>query len=569
VPQTFTPKTWADEVAGNTPIIAAELNRLEQGVESMDTRGASLELGILTPVVVTYAASVSIDASTGSLFRITATGALTVAAISNGVDGQQVMVQVAASGADRIVTWSVGGVSTATVASGTTGTWTLRYYSTGAAWSLVSTSTGGAGYTDEQVRDVVGATLVQGANMTITVNDAGDTITLAAATSGAAGIPASIMDAKGDLPAGTANDTVARHPVGTDGQVLTASSAAGTGLLWAANTPADASVTDAKVAAGAAINADKTADGTTNKVYTATEKTKLAGVATGATANSTDATLLARGNHTGTQLADTLTDGTTNKAFLATERTKLTGIATGATANATDAQLRDRSTHTGTQAVGTVTGLAAVATSGSAADLSAGTMATARLGSGSASSATFLRGDQTWATPAGGASTVVVQLDPAAGMLRSTGFPALVQANGTTIPVRGLAFDATTLEAVFFRFRATSYGSGSLTVSLDWYADTASTNAVVWGAAIAAITPNTDSQDAETDALATASTTTTTHLGTTGQRLHRTTVTVSNLDSIAADDHVALQVYRDAANGSDTLAGDAILVAVSVSWSTT
>jgi len=38
-------------------------------------------------------------------------------------------------------------------------------------------------------------------------------------------------------------------------------------------------------------------------------------------------------------------------------KTKLDGIATGATANATDAQLRDRTTHTGTQAISTVTGL--------------------------------------------------------------------------------------------------------------------------------------------------------------------------------------------------------------------
>lgn len=38
-------------------------------------------------------------------------------------------------------------------------------------------------------------------------------------------------------------------------------------------------------------------------------------------------------------------------------KTKLDGIATGATANATDAQLRDRSTHTGSQAISTVSGL--------------------------------------------------------------------------------------------------------------------------------------------------------------------------------------------------------------------
>jgi hypothetical protein len=50
-------------------------------------------------------------------------------------------------------------------------------------------------------------------------------------------------------------------------------------------------------------------------------------------------------------------------------KTKLDGIATGATANATDAQLRDRSTHTGTQAAGTITGL------GGAATLNVGTAA--------------------------------------------------------------------------------------------------------------------------------------------------------------------------------------------------
>jgi len=51
-------------------------------------------------------------------------------------------------------------------------------------------------------------------------------------------------------------------------------------------------------------------------------------------------------------------------------KTKLDGIASGATANATDAQLRDRATHTGTQTAGTITGLATVATSGAYGDLS-------------------------------------------------------------------------------------------------------------------------------------------------------------------------------------------------------
>ena len=45
-------------------------------------------------------------------------------------------------------------------------------------------------------------------------------------------IPATIADAKGELIAGTAADTVDRLAVGTNGQVLTADSTASTGLAW-------------------------------------------------------------------------------------------------------------------------------------------------------------------------------------------------------------------------------------------------------------------------------------------------------------------------------------------------
>ena len=51
-------------------------------------------------------------------------------------------------------------------------------------------------------------------------------------------------------------------------------------------------------------------------------------------------------------------------------KTKLDGIATGATANSSDATLLARANHTGTQAASTITGLATVATSGAYADLS-------------------------------------------------------------------------------------------------------------------------------------------------------------------------------------------------------
>jgi hypothetical protein len=185
------------------------------------------------------------------------------------------------------------------------------------------------------------------------------------------------------------------------------------------------------VTGGADATQDDIGDGVTFKQYSSTEKTKLTGIASGATANSSDATLLNRANHTGTQTAVTISDfstaadarvaaavldnlsdvtitapsngqilkyngsiwvndtdatgsagtnlssstttttvtvisdtgtdatlvaatGSAAGVLTAADKTKLDGIATGATANSTDAQLRDRSTHTGTQTASTI-----------------------------------------------------------------------------------------------------------------------------------------------------------------------------------------------------------------------
>jgi len=59
-------------------------------------------------------------------------------------------------------------------------------------------------------------------------------------------------------------------------------------------------------------NADDLADGTINKVFLATERTKLTAIAPAATANSSDATLLNRANHSGSQLASTISNFTSS-----------------------------------------------------------------------------------------------------------------------------------------------------------------------------------------------------------------------------------------------------------------
>jgi len=228
----------------------------------------------------------------------------------------------------------------------------------------------------EAVQDAVAAYFVAGTNVTATYDDAAGTLTVTAAGGGGATDPEAVRDAIG-------------------------AALIGVGLI--------------------AVTINDAGDTIT--------------VSTTATANSTDAALRDRATHTGTQSADTVTDGTTNKAYTATEKTKLAGVAVAATANSSDASLRDRSTHTGTQAQSTITNLTtdlagkqpalaagsasgdvlvwngtayapATPTAATPADIAAEPAITA------GTTAQYWRGDKTWQTlPAsGGTSKGVFQL---------------------------------------------------------------------------------------------------------------------------------------------------------------
>jgi len=164
-------------------------------------------------------------------------------------------------------------------------------------------------------------------------------------------------------------------------------------------------------------------------------------------------------------------------------------------------------------------------------------------------------------------ATVKQDINVLEAILPATAYPQFRTVAGTNFPVPSLAYDASTAETAHWTWRALNYGSGNLTVRIQWYADTASTGGIVLAAAIAAITPNTDTQDIETDAYAAESTTADTHLGTTGQRVHELTITVSNLDSVAAGDWCMLRITRNVADGSDDMTGDAHIVGIQIEYS--
>lgn len=173
-------------------------------------------------------------------------------------------------------------------------------------------------------------------------------------------------------------------------------------------------------------------------------KAKLDGIASGATANATDAQLRDRATHTGTQAHTTITGlggaatlnvGTTAGTVAAGNDSRLTDQRTPTDGSVTDAKIASGGLSTSSlnwaaiqpwaantaYAKGDLVSFAGIAyrrsvagTSGAtfntanwqqitpsdfvASQIASGTVATARLGSGTASNTTFLRGDQVYAT---------------------------------------------------------------------------------------------------------------------------------------------------------------------------
>lgn len=178
---------------------------------------------------------------------------------------------------------------------------------------------------------------------------------------------------------------------------------------------------------------------------------------------------------------------------MATQAASGVTITGGTVTGITDLTVADGGTGAST-AAGARSNLDAAQTAHShaASDLTSGTVATARLGGGTASSSNFLRGDQTWAIPAGGGgggtldTEIMVAIGDETTTITSTGNPKLTMRmpHGMTLSeVRGSLTTASTSGAVTFdvAVEGDSIFSTALTIDQDETTSTTATTAAVLG----------------------------------------------------------------------------------------
>ena len=132
---------------------------------------------------------------------------------------------------------------------------------------------------------------------------------------------------------------------------------------------------------------------------------------------------------------------------------------------------------------------------------------------------------------------------------------------GSAVLVEGYIFTDASIQALQLKLQLPSdYASGG-TLSLRWYADTATTNDVKLGGAVCALTPG-DNTNTETIVFSAEVTVVDTHDGTTAKRLHSVDVVLSPMGSpvAAALDSVWVQIRRHGGDAADTLVGDIVIM---------
>ncbi len=127
-------------------------------------------------------------------------------------------------------------------------------------------------------------------------------------------------------------------------------------------------------------------------------------------------------------------------------------------------------------------------------------------------------------------------------------------------------FDDTSVEYLDFLCRLSDkYAGGGLTLTLPWSATSATSGAVVWGAAIRRLTDDAEDFDTTAHSYDFNDASAVTAPSAVGE-LSYDTITFTDgadMDSLAAGELCIVRVRRDPTNGSDNMSGDAELWALS------
>jgi hypothetical protein len=181
--------------------------------------------------------------------------------------------------------------------------------------------------------------------------------------------------------------------------------------------------------------------------------------------------------------------------------------------------------------------------------------------SGDAAAGKYLKADGTWATPSGGGgggTKTYAILTPMDSMPPASNLATLDTRNSIAV----LDFDDTTAEgALWTRImpEGASLGSG-LKFTIHTMATSATSNSAVLEVSVERQTTDQDSDSFDTVATGTAAANATSGIKTS------TTITLTTIDSIVAQDPYRIKIRRLPADGSDTMTGDLEFISCEV-WS--
>ena len=140
----------------------------------------------------------------------------------------------------------------------------------------------------------------------------------------------------------------------------------------------------------------------------------------------------------------------------------------------------------------------------------------------------------------------------------ASSFPELKLINRRPV----LGFDAATSESCYWTGIAPQGLTGTLTALVTYIMASATTGAVILRSQIEAVTDG-DATDLDTaTSFDTANASATTTVPGTAGYIDQISITLTNADAIAAGDYFRLLIDRDAANASDTAAGDLQILSV-------